>query len=403
MTPSSEPSSAQNGAGGEFTAEVVSARGPDWDRELAGFLDATIYQTMAYGIARWGVGQLLPVRILRGREVVAMALVRTVRLPLVGGGIAYMGWGPAWHRRGTERDPRILQETLLALKRMLVEDRGCHLRIVPNLTREEQDLRAVFEQAGFTWSHRPTRTILVGLSAPLEKIRAGFRRTWRQQLAKSERNPIEVRRGAEVELYDIGLRLFDEMHARKGFADLSNVRAYRRMQTALPEELKMQVLVCLENSIPVAAIAWSVIGQTGLPLLAATGARALENGAAYVMWWRMLEWMKSHGMAFCDLGGISQERNPGGYRFKTGLAETHGREVEPLGDFDAYRPGLWHGAFLCAKWCRDARAELARLLARWRTSSRRSGGRQDRADPSLPRNGPDSQSRRARPGEGSVG
>lgn len=343
--------------------------GAAWERDLAGFSDATPYQTLAYGRARWRSGALLPLRFHRGTDLVAMALVREVRLPLVRGGVAYVGWGPAWQRPGAPRDGRALRGVLRRMRELLVEARGLHVRVVPQAFRDETDVQDAYAEAGFRWSARPARTLLVGLGVPSGDLRSGLRRRWRQTLAKAERQPLEITQGTGVDLYDEGLRLFEEMHARKQFAALTDMRAFRVMQEALPAELKMQVAVCREGGRPLAALAWSVLGRTGLPLLAATGARALETGAAYLLWWRMLEWLNERGFEACDLGGVNAERNPGGYTFKTGMAESRGREVDALGDFDAYRPGAGHLAFVAARGLRDARFGLVRALARRRAAA----------------------------------
>ena len=157
---------------------------------------------------------------------------------------------------------------------------------------------------------------------------------------KAETFGIEIELGTDIRLYDEALRIYEEMHDRKGFTEFVDVAQFRNMQHRLSESHKMQILLCRLDGAPIAALAWATVGTAGLPLLAATGGKALQNDAAYVMWWKMLEWLKLNGFRYCDVGGINQERNPGGYIFKTGMAKKHGREMDLVGDFEYCRKGL---------------------------------------------------------------
>src|SRR4051794_28000500 len=77
-----------------FTAEIDRTTEIEWGSLLAGFADANIYQTFAYGAVSWGEKQLSHMVLRRGHEAVAIAQVRIVRVPVVGSGVAYVRWGP---------------------------------------------------------------------------------------------------------------------------------------------------------------------------------------------------------------------------------------------------------------------------------------------------------------------
>lgn len=330
-----------------YTINVDQTSESEWNSLLSLFADASIYQTWAYGAARWGRGRLSHVVLQRNQRPVALAQTRLVPLPGLPGGLAYVGWGPAWQLKGESPDLGTLRQVLVALRIEYAEMRGLGLKVVPNiLSSGEHTARRVFAEEGFKWKPRPGRTILVDLSPSLEELRAGFRRRWRQTLEKAERTNIETIIGTGVEHFDMALTVYREMHDRKQFAEFVDKRQFRQMQAGLPEEAKMRILLCKADAGTIAALAWAVIGDTGLPLLAATGRRALENDAAYLMWWKMLAWLKLNGFRYCDLGGINQERNYGGFIFKSGMAKKHGQELDLLGEFEvagnwASRTSLW--------------------------------------------------------------
>jgi hypothetical protein len=339
---------------------VDEVAGADWDRLLSGFSDATIYQSAAYGQARWGSKHTSRVMLTRDGKVVALAQARVVKAPLLHVGVAYVGWGPAWRPRGTPEDPSIFRAAIRALRDEYAQRRGLFLRIVPNLFTEAEWPRQLLAEEGFAGAPLATRTILLDLTVPTEALRAGLRRRWRQTLARAERDDqVEWVEGTTIGHYEEALGVYDEMHQRKRFTAFVDVAQFRVLQDLLPPELRMRVLIARMSGTPIAAIAWSAVGDTGLPLLSATGRRALENDAAYVMWWRMLTRMKADGLTTCDLGGINPDRNPGGYTFKSGMAKTHGREVQLLGEFGVSTSPVSRAAASLAQ-----RGKLA--VVRWR-------------------------------------
>jgi lipid II:glycine glycyltransferase (peptidoglycan interpeptide bridge formation enzyme) len=320
---------------GTCQVQVDNQSPESWGDVLQQFADASIYQTLECGAARWGKAQLSTLVVSRDGIPVAAALVRQIRLPMGLGGIAYAGWGPAWTRRNNGADLEALRCGIRALRKEYAGRRKLFLKVTPNLyVAGDHPAKRLFKEEGFDWCARDDRTILVDLSPSLEDLRARMRRRWRQTLAKAEKQNLEIVEGTGVDLYDEGLKVYEQMHVRKQFAEFVDKTRFRAMQESLPEKLKMRILLVRESGETVAAIAWSVIGNTGLPLLAATGPRALKNNAAYLMWWKMVEWLKLNGFAFCDLGGIDPEQNPGGFTFKSGIAGEPATEVKLLGEFN---------------------------------------------------------------------
>lgn len=305
-----------------------------WIETIAQFPDASVYQTLEYARARWPEHQISTLLLSDGREFLAAALVRQVRFPLGCGGVAYVGWGPACAAQDGAINLDAFRLAVQALRQEYAVRRGLLVRLVPNLYVDaDHPARAICVEEGFTWSARPDATILLDLRPPLTELRANLRRSWRQVLNKVEKAGLEVVSGTAPELYDEGLSVYREMHARKQFAEFVDKAQFRAMQHMLPASHKMQVLLVREQGQAIAALAWSVIGRTGLPLLAATGARALETNAAYLMWWKMIEWLKANGFSHCDLGGVDPELNPGGFTFKTGLAGSQNPSRKLLGEF----------------------------------------------------------------------
>ena len=83
-------------------AYLVQCVEAEWNSILGSFNDASLYQTYAYGMARAGRSSLLHVLVKDGDEILAAGQAWTRRIPLPGGTIAYMPWGPMFRLKNGE-------------------------------------------------------------------------------------------------------------------------------------------------------------------------------------------------------------------------------------------------------------------------------------------------------------
>jgi len=173
-------------------------------------------------------------------------------------------------------------------------------------------------------TERPYRTLMLDLAPPLEELRSNLLQRWRRHLNKAEKGGLDVIEGTSDELFQVFLKLAAEMCERKDLDSLAGYEQYRHIQQDLPESLKMKIFVCQHMGEPVAVTIGSVVGNTGVYLLGATGQAGLGLDASYLVHWRMIQWLKSVGARYYDLGAINPQRNPGGYFFKQGIAGKSG-------------------------------------------------------------------------------
>lgn len=309
--------------------EVDTVDRAEWDQVLRLFDDACIEQAWAFATAANPNTQVSHVLLKQGTEIVACCQTQLRRIPVLGLGVADVRWGPMVCRRGSTPDPDLLFIMVRAIKEEYGLRRGCLLRISPHVTRERKDdMRHILEAEGFQEdrSERPYRTLMLDLSPPLEELRSNLLYRWRRHLNKAEKSDLTVLEGTGDELFHTFLNLATEMCERKHLRSLAGYRHYRHIQEALPEFFKMRIFVSQRAGEPVAVTIGSAIGDTGVYMLGATSAAGLELGASYLVHWRMIEWLKSVGMRYYDLGAINPKLNPGGYIFKQGIAGKSGRD-----------------------------------------------------------------------------
>jgi CelD/BcsL family acetyltransferase involved in cellulose biosynthesis len=306
-----------------------------WIELAQGFADHNFRQCWDFGIqaaSRVEATSEFVVLLLAG-VVVALANVRIRRLPVVGGGLAYVTGGPLTRTDG-RFDPARYVDAVAALRRRYVEERGCVLRILPPVGPPEWNdaLNAELAKTGFelTDAAGPHRTLVLPVGGDLAEIRKRFHQKWRNHLNRSEREHIEVRVGNDTESLDRFAALFEEFVVRKGFDVDIGADFYQRVQRELPQHERYVVLLAEREGQLLAGHVTSMLGDTCVSLLAATSPEALKCKASYLIQWRTIESARERGCVSYDQGGIDPEGNPGVYSFKVGLAGTDVRAAGPM-------------------------------------------------------------------------
>ena len=311
-----------------------------WHHILDGFQDATVLQTITFSevtLKRAEVEQFL---VYKNSELVAAAQVRLIPTPFLGKGLAYVLWGPLWQRYKSKPNVDVLRHVIRLMKEEYVAGRGMSLRINPKLITEEgYEYAAIFLEEGYRQGSpgKQRRSIVINLEQPLNELRKGLDQKWRNCLNRAEKNNLELVEGSDDAMFDLFLPMYRQMLSRKGIAEPGNIQAFRVMQHRLPARHKMNAIVAMDQGQASAGAICSAIGGAGIYLFGATADVGMKNKAAYLVQWKVIEWLKELDCSEYDLHGINPELNPGVYAFKKGLSGRNGREVEFIGIFDAYR------------------------------------------------------------------
>ena len=125
----------------------------------------------------------------------------------------------------------------------------------------------------------------------------------------------------------------------------------------------MKIMLCKSGDKLCAGVICSAIGNTGVYLFGATSDAGLKARGAYLLHWRLIEWLKQSGVSTYDLHGINPVTNPGTYRFKADLCGNNGREVYFLGRFESSTSPLSRSCVACGDSLRRVYQNLRRKLA----------------------------------------
>jgi len=319
----------------DYRIEIDSITPSKWAESIDRFDDANIYQTWSYGAVRWGRKNLSHLVLKRNGETVAMAQLRIVRPFHFKIGMAHLRWGPLCHPKGSELDPEIVRTMASALHEEYVKNRGLFLRILPNGNMGSP--RAQVFQSAFSQYRSESfgpgdsfRTFVLDLTPSLEVLRKRLAQKWRNQLNCAEKNGLTIREDDGCHGFRTFTALYGEMWARKQFAASSNIREFERLQQDLPQGQQMKVFICEHEGVPAAGLIGTGIGNAGIYLLGATNEQGMKSKGAYLLQWRMIQWLKETGVRYYNLGGINSITNPGVYHFKKGLSGQETFYMNPL-------------------------------------------------------------------------
>lgn len=298
-----------------------------WQQSASAFLDYNYRHLWDYGqaVAERRQATCEHVAIKADSETIGLADVRIKKIPMIGGGIAYISGGPLT-RLGRSTDLENLSLVLRELIQNYCHERDLILRVQCPIGPEDWMLQTsrAFEGAGFTETSRSPqyRTMVVDISRPLPEIRAGFAQKWRNCLNASERKSIKIVAGPTDELFGRFCDIFDKFHERKGFAVDLDARFYRAIQAQMAPEEQLTISIAEIDGQIAAGHVSSSLGDTTVYLLGATTEAGLKAKAAYLLQWDAIVRAKTRGSIWYDLGGIDPDANPGVYHFKAGMSGT---------------------------------------------------------------------------------
>jgi hypothetical protein len=311
----------------------------EWTALLQRFVDRSVVQAWEFPAAICPRHEVTRV-VVRGGDGDArgMAQVRSLRLPVVGGGVAQVAAGPLWRRSGERPDPDDFAEVLAVLRDEFVSRRGLLLRVAPQITVAEgaAAVRAL-EDLGFRRNEAspPYRTFLLDLARPLQEIRAGLHTKARKALKATLAGTLELREGTDPALLRGVAPLYRSVASSKGFSEEVDLTDWERLAQTMPAAHRPRTFLACDRGVAVAGL---VVfsegggGATGWPVVAAVTARGRELQAGYLLHWRATEWLHELGCGAFDLGGIDPVANPGTYQFKRWFG---GTDVTYLGTWEA--------------------------------------------------------------------
>jgi lipid II:glycine glycyltransferase (peptidoglycan interpeptide bridge formation enzyme) len=312
-----------------------------WYELFNQFKDANIYQTWNYSKIVQDEKQVHHLALFKDEELIGLAQVRIKTLPVMQRGIAYIFSGPLWRRKNKHNSPENFLSIVNTLKNEYTVKKKLVFRFRPYIFSDEKIdpilNQMLTENLSFRRSNKEYSSLLVDMNNDLETINKNLRPRWRNYLNQATRNDLKIVEGNNSELYSSFIKLYGQMMDRKDFREYVNPIKMGKLNELLEDSVKLKIFIAYKDDKPVAGLVGTAIGDTGIYLLGATNEMGLELRASYMLHWEMIKWMKAMNCFRYDLGGINKIRNPGGFKFKSGISDV---EISDIGTFEYRAKGL---------------------------------------------------------------
>ena len=314
-----------------------------WNAEAASFLDLSLIQTWEYGAAKAESGSWEVVRLLirENEDIVGLCQCMAWKAPFVNVGVVWINRGPLWRRTSGENASRLL-EMLRALKSYWVDERGMYLLIAPPAGKDALDASSL-ESCEFRPALMPREwaSATVDLDAPLEQLRAGLARKWRNCLGKAERSGLKCLSGTGGAVFSYVLEEYAGMLRRKKLKGAAKPDFLGALQARFGEANKFLALVAVKDNERLGGLIIARYGRACEYLVGAVNDKGQSLNAGNYLLWQAVTIMKGMGYDRFDLGGMHPIRTlPGILHFKSGLG---GKPYALIGNIEARRGGMVHG------------------------------------------------------------
>ena len=295
--------------------------GVDWEAFLAGWPEAHLLQTAAWGDLKAAFGWQVE-RVTAGRAG-AQILFRGVGAGLTLGYIPRGPVGEGW------------QDLWPAVDRVCRRRRAIFLKVEPDAWEPLLAGVETVELAGFQPSPQavqPLRTVTVSLVGDEDSILARMKQKTRYNIRLAEKKEVQVRAWDDL----VGFhQLMQETGARDVFG-VHSLDYYRRVYAAFYPREECELLVAEYAGQPLAALFVFARGARAWYLYGASGDRERSRMPAYLLQWEAMRWARRRGCLEYDLWGVPDEEEDvleaqfetrqdglwGVYRFKRGFGGT---------------------------------------------------------------------------------
>ncbi|MDP3541445.1 MAG: GNAT family N-acetyltransferase [Elusimicrobiota bacterium] len=319
-----------NGIRWEVVPPDAAAR--DWDGFVSSFEDRHIRQSHAWGRLKTGVWTPAHAGVFNGPTPLAAALILERRLPLGAASLLWINGGPMYRKRHARgQDLSALHDFLEGVKER-ARSRG---RAIIRLNFDgamDAEAQLVVRAAGFARPLSPLGTGLTyraDLTRPLEEIRTGFEKNWRNQLSRAEKAGAVIEFGRSPELLRRYQPLHDALCVRKGLhGQRLSVADLERMSDILGESILFFV-VSAGGEDGCGGAVW-MLGDRAWFALSSANEHGLRHNLPNAMFWQVMKRLKEQGVGVFDFTGIDPAGNPGVFNFKRGLGLP---PVENLGEW----------------------------------------------------------------------
>lgn len=245
-----------------------------------------------------------------------MALVQVLQKRVAMGiTVSRINRGPVFLRPLTLKEQCAVWANLAPLGNMW---RGRLLTVAPELKLSGASLIMMADLGFRQFSPRAWESVWLDIGLDLDMLRKRMDGKWRNMLTFSEKKGLQLEIGCDDQLFDWMMSRYEELMQEKDFSG-PPISFLRAMRSHLGDEAQLLVLRAMYEGDAVAGICLARHGVAATYLIGWNGHQGRNLKANQYLLWQAIVHLKQSGFRWFDLGGISEENNPGITAFKLGL------------------------------------------------------------------------------------
>ncbi|MDP1773811.1 MAG: GNAT family N-acetyltransferase [Methylobacter sp.] len=234
--------------------------------------------------------------------------------------------GPLFLRDLTLEEQRGVWANLTPLGNL---QRGRLLTVAPELKLSGSSLIMMADMGFRQFSPRAWESVWLDIGLELDTLRERMHAAWRRNLTLSEKKGLQLEIGSDDQYFDWMMSRYEELMQEKDFSG-PPIGFLRAMRTHLGDEERLLVLRAMYEGEAVAGICLARHGAAVTYLVGWNGTLGRNLKANQFLFWQAIKYLKQSGLRWFDLGGISEENNPGITAFKLGF---NGERYELAGEY----------------------------------------------------------------------
>jgi hypothetical protein len=223
--------------------------------------------------------------------------------------------GPLFLRPLTLEQQRAVWANLATLGNLW---RGKLLSVAPELELSGSSLVMMADMGFRQFSPRAWESVWLDLGLELNELRKRLDGKWRNMLSFAEKKGLQLEVGSNDQYFDWMMSRYEELMQEKFFAG-PPIRFLRTLRTHLGDGAQLLILRAMHEGEAVAGICLARHGAAATYLIGWNGKQGRDLKANQYLLWQAIEHLKQLNLRWFDLGGISEEHNPGITAFKLGL------------------------------------------------------------------------------------
>lgn len=146
-------------------------------------------------------------------------------------------------------------------------------------------------------------TVIVDLSGSEDEILAGFRQRARRSIRQAQAAGVQVKPvNGNEQNYQFMYNMYSGTGQRAGF-HVRPYAYYQRLWQLWSQADQGQLFFAMQGDKVIAAAFAAYLGKKGLYKDGASDRDALNNGAAHLLQWQIMRWLKNRGITSYDLHG----------------------------------------------------------------------------------------------------